>query len=176
VDAENRRIQIFERLIDSDSPITGTELSKLYDVSRQVIVQDIAILRASGKEILATPNGYLIVKKKNNNKIKKTYAVKHDMNQLEKELLIVVDAGGTVIDVCVEHAIYGEIRGTLMIDCREAVYSFIGKLEKTGAKPLNILTNGVHLHVVEADNETSHSIITKRLRDEGILLESIKPV
>ncbi len=171
MDAEKRRIKIFNKLNDSDCPITGTELSRLFNVSRQVIVQDVAILRASGKDILATPNGYLMENTKDKEKIKKIYAVKHDIDKLEKELLIIVDAGGTVIDVCVEHAIYGELKGTLMINCREAVYSFIKKLKNTGAKPLNTLTDGVHLHLVEAESEESHLIITERLRDENILLE-----
>ena len=53
-----RRRRILERLRPQASPIPASELAREFRVSRQCLVQDVAILRASGQEILATPRGY----------------------------------------------------------------------------------------------------------------------
>ncbi|MBZ4687529.1 MAG: hypothetical protein JG764_1162 [Clostridiales bacterium] len=171
MNAEKRRKEILNKLVASQEPITGNELSTVFNVSRQVIVQDIAVLRAAGNEILATPSGYLVINTGTDNKIKKIYAVKHSSDELEKELLIMVDSGGKVLDVIVEHALYGELKGLLMLACREDVYAFVKKLKETGAKPLSSLTTGIHLHTVEAPNEEIHNKIAEKLKKEGILLE-----
>jgi transcriptional regulator of NAD metabolism len=70
--SETRRKAILEKLETSSDPITGTALADFFQVSRQVIVQDIALLRASGLGILATSNGYLIPKAQDTERLVKT--------------------------------------------------------------------------------------------------------
>jgi len=171
VDAQDRRKHILQKLSGSEQPITGNELAESFQVSRQVIVQDIAILRAAGNQILATPQGYLLTGNKLPKKFQRTFAVQHDRKELEKELLIMVDAGGNVLDVIVEHPLYGELRGLLMLSCREDVYSFVKNLARSGAKPLSSLTGGVHLHTVEAASEKCLERIEEKLSEENILLK-----
>lgn len=169
-ESEDRRSGILEALAGAGGTLTGAELAEMFHVSRQVIVQDIAILRAAGHGILASPQGYLLLPGDSPGKCRRTFAVQHDRQGLEKELLLMVDNGGKVIDVVVEHALYGEIKGLLMLNCREDVYTFEKKLDRHRAKPLSSLTEGVHLHTVEADSEEILDRIGLKLVQEKILL------
>ena len=108
-----RREEIIKMLIESNKAIKGTELASLFGVTRQIIVKDIAILRAEGNTIIATPDGYIY--NKNTNKVKSIIAVNHNQNEIIDELKIVVKYGGIIEDVIIEHPLYGEIRGNLMI-------------------------------------------------------------
>src|ERR1700722_10298839 len=56
----NRRRKIVEWMRAHKGPVHGSELARQFGISRQCLVQDVAILRASGKEILSTPQGYLL--------------------------------------------------------------------------------------------------------------------
>src|ERR1035438_4626597 len=56
--AERRRRGMLSWIRNQASPVQGGDLARRFRVSRQCVVQDIAILRASGTEILATPSGY----------------------------------------------------------------------------------------------------------------------
>ncbi|MCX7696052.1 MAG: transcription repressor NadR [Caloramator sp.] len=167
---EERREAILSYLKRSSSPVKGGELSKLYNVSRQVIVQDIALLRAEGHDIIATPQGYVLMVN-NNQFIKKIIAVKHDENQIEEELRTIVSLGGRVLDVTIEHKIYGEITGKLMLRSIYDVEMFINKLRESNAKPLSNLTEGVHIHTIEADSERDMERILKALQEKGFLIE-----
>jgi len=169
VSSDERRRQILEKLAQAGQPVTGAELAREAGVSRQVIVQDIALLRAGGSQILATPRGYFL-QDDAHTKCRRTYAVRHDQEGLEQELLIMVDQGGTVLDVVVEHPLYGEIRGLLMLSCREDVYGFVNNLKHSGALPLSSLTGGVHLHTVEAAGPEVLDKIAGRLAEANILL------
>lgn len=167
--ALERREKIL-KMLKVGEPITGGELARRLGVSRQVIVQDMAILRASGAEILATPQGYVLAPVEEG--YRRTFACRHDMAGMEQELLIIVDNGGRVLDVVVEHPIYGELRGYLMLSSRREVYEFLKNLNRSGAKPLYTLTeHGVHLHTVTAAKEEALEAIELALTKEGILLE-----
>ncbi|CEP68549.1 Transcription repressor NadR [Moorella glycerini] len=167
--ASERRQRIIE-LLDNNQPRKGTELAALLGVSRQVIVQDVAVLRAAGVNILATPQGYLLPGP--DTRCRRTFACQHDLAGLERELQIMVDYGGKVIDVVVEHPLYGEIRGYLMLASRYDVQKFVADLKASGAKPLYTLTgSGVHLHTVEAAREDILDIIAAHLAKAGFLLE-----
>ena len=61
VNGLQRRKNIITMLKQSDVPVSGTRLGKENGVSRQVIVQDITLLRVEGYDIVATPRGYLRV-------------------------------------------------------------------------------------------------------------------
>ncbi len=135
----------------SDEPLTGAELSRELGVSRQVIVQDVAVLRAAGNDILATPQGYMMVREPTQRPHRARVAVKHPPQSTQDELNTFVDHGLRVIDVIVEHPLYGDLVGSLMLKSREDVSQFMNQLQKTGAPLLSSLTEGVHLHTVEFD-------------------------
>lgn len=169
MDGAQRRTHILEILDDSNVPVTGSTLAKRFNVSRQIIVQDVAILRAEGKNIMATPQGYIIAKSQDK-KLHRVVACQHDNAQLVNELNIIVDNGGTVVDVIVEHPIYGELRGILNLKSRYDVKQFTHKLGSSNAKPLCFLTEGVHLHTIEAEEPAVFTYIEKALHEAGILL------
>jgi transcriptional regulator of NAD metabolism len=138
-------------------------------VSRQCLVQDVAILRAAGVEILSTPQGYRLPQGKPSAQ-RATLACRHTPEQTEEELNILVDHGVRVLDVIVEHAIYGELRGSLMIESRADVQDFLRRWLGTKATLLSTLTNGVHLHTVEASSRERIARAKAQLQHRGILL------
>lgn len=170
MNAEERRKAILKRLNENTGPLSATALAKELGVSRQIVVGDIALMRAANHKITATPRGYVIEGRVSGQK-QRTIACKHANDKLADELYTVVDNGGGVIDVTVEHPIYGEISGELMIFSRYDVDSFVQKLKSVNAPPLSVLTEGVHLHtVVYPDDETIERIL-KALKQKNILFE-----
>ncbi len=169
---EKRRASILKLLGHSASPITGTQLASELNVSRQIIVQDVAILRASGEQILATPRGYLLYSSEDDGKrVRATIACRHSRDEIGKELGMIVDLGGTVIDVFIEHPVYGELQGNLMISSRRDVEQFVKKLSTTRSSPLLTLTGGVHLHTVEAPSQDVLDEILSVLDQAGYLVK-----
>lgn len=167
---EERRTKIIEILKNSEEPVSGTELAKRLKVSRQIIVQDIALLRAVNRNIISTTKGYLLYYQEAQ-KANRCFLVKHTDEQIEEELCIIVDNGGKVLDVIVMHEIYGEISTGLIIKNRQDVYDFVAKLKEQKTVPLKGLTGGVHLHTVEADSEAILDSIEKKLREKKYLFE-----
>lgn len=168
--SESRRKQIIEKLKHSHNPITGAELADVFEVSRQVIVQDIAIIRASGIPVMATSSGYMIQQKHEGHRLLKTIVAKHDgFDRMEEELSIIVEFGGKIIDVIVEHPVYGEIVGTLHIATIEDIKRFVEKVKATGAKPLASLTSGDHIHTIEVPSERVYKLIVDELRLKGFI-------
>ena len=163
-----RREEIINMLIESNKAIKGTELASLFGVTRQIIVKDIAILRAEGNTIIATPDGYIY--NKNTNKVKSIIAVNHNQNEIIDELKIVVKYGGVIEDVIIEHPLYGEIRGNLMIKNLNDLNKFEIEFENKSIKPLSNLTNGIHLHTIVADDEENIKLIKRELKEKGLLL------
>ncbi|EOR26523.1 3H domain-containing protein [Clostridium sartagoforme AAU1] len=163
-----RREEIIKLLIEKNKAIKGTELASLFNVTRQIIVKDIAILRAAGKNIIATPDGYIY--NKSTNKIKAIIAVNHESNKTIDELEVVVKYGGIIEDVIIDHPLYGEIRGNLMIKNLNDLNKFENEFKRKNAKPLSNLTNGVHLHTIAADSEEDIKAIKKELKEKGFLL------
>lgn len=126
---DERRRKIVDILNRNDEPITGSELSKKFNISRQVIVQDISVLRAQGMNIMATSNGYYIPKVYEDKRNIRTVACNHKgYESIEKELRIMIDMGAKVLDVIVDHPVYGEIRCPLMINSRYDLEKFIQKV------------------------------------------------
>ena len=163
---KERREDILNTIKTLKKPISGTELAKKYGVSRQVIVQDMAILRAENHKIYSTNRGYLL---ENNFAIKKVYSVSHTDEEIEDELKTIVDLGGTIIDVFVEHQVYGSLKANLNINSRRKVDEFLEKLKSGEANPLKNLTFGKHFHTVEADSEETLNLIEKELKEKGYL-------
>lgn len=172
MDGNERREKILHILEKAQDPIKGTDLAERLEVSRQVIVQDIALLRAKGKNILATPRGYILPKSYKKSKLIKTIVCVHEsIEDLEEELRIIVDLGGKIIDVIVEHPLYGEIKSQLQIGSRYDLKLFMDEFRKTKAEPLSSLTGGVHLHTIEVEDEESFLRIKKELSKKRLLIE-----
>ena len=156
-----RRKMILNLMKESTKPLSGGALGTATGVSRQVVVQDITLLRTA-YPILATAKGYLLYPA-TEKKCRRTYCVKHTIEETRDELNAIVDLGGKVLDVMVEHDIYGEIRADLMLSRRKEVEEFCNQLDKSKSGPLNIIGCGVHYHTVEAENETILDEIAKSL-------------
>ena len=172
MEAWERRDRILKKLKSLKKPIKGTELSRIFGVSRQVIVQDIALLRARGENILATPQGYIIPHIYGEDKIIKKIVCNHKgYDEIEDELKTIVDMGGKVIDVIVEHPLYGEIKSCLEISSRLELQQFMDNLKRFNAEPLSSLTDGIHIHTIEIDNEENFKRIKETLIEKKYLID-----
>ena len=170
MEGEKRREQLITLLGQAEVPVSGTDLAKRLGVSRQVIVQDIALLRAVNKNILSTNKGYVLyVPCTGNTRVKRSFAVNHTKERIKEELYTIVDYGGKVLDVVVEHDIYGQIMVDLILCNRLDVDEFIGRIENSKSRPLKVLTEGEHWHTVEADSEKVLDKIGEKLKEGGFL-------
>ena len=158
---EERREKILKALRESRDPISGGRFSEALGVSRQVIVQDIALLRAGGCNIYSTSRGYVLEEK---NLATRVFKVRHTDEQVEKELTTVVDNGGAVEDVFVYHRVYGA--------------EYLQDIENGQSRLLSRATNGYHYHTVTADSEEILDLIQEKLQEEGFLakLQDYEPV
>lgn len=166
MDGTVRREHILQDLQKSQSAIKGSSLAKAYGVSRQVIVQDIALIRALGAAVVSTSEGYVIYAV-DQNSYKRVYCVNHENDDLEEELLIFVDNGGRVLNTIIEHVIYGEIVVDMHLNSRRQVKAFIQKTGQEDFTPLMALTNGNHYHTIEADSEQILDDIETELKARG---------
>ncbi|MBW3111873.1 transcription repressor NadR [Bacillus sp. MCCB 382] len=170
---EERRQVILDKLITEQAPITGGDLAKETNVSRQVIVSDITLLKAKGEPIIATSQGYLYMPASNKDfLIERTVACKHSPDRSEEELFLLVDHGVTVKDVRIEHGVYGDLTASIMVSNRKEVEQFMKKIEETGAAFLSELTDGVHLHTLMAQTEQKLDKAEHALEEAGFLIQS----
>lgn len=174
MDGSERREQLWELLSTSREPISGTALAQKLNVSRQVIVQDIALLRAVNKNILSTAKGYLLYHPEPK-RATRCFPVCHPTAQIEDELCSIVDHGGNILDVIVSHPIYGTISADLIINSRSDVYDFVRKVTEKQTVPLKELTNDCHFHTVEAASEQILDEIEKVLKQKGYLMAEELP-
>ena len=170
MEASKRRAQIVARLKENDGPCSASMLAKEFHVSRQIVVGDVALLRAQGHQIIATPRGY-VCEHQGSEGILATIAVTHTNEQLAKEIYTIVDMGGALLDVIVEHPLYGQLCGNLHIYSRYDADQFFAKMESAKAAPLSQLTNGLHLHTIQCKDEDVLKRIQEALRQEGILYD-----
>ncbi len=168
MNGEQRREEIIALLTVSAEPVSGSELAQSFHVSRQVIVQDIALLKASDYKILSTYKGYILQQTKGFNRI---FKVTHSHEEISDELYTIVDAGGRILDVFVNHDIYGELRAKLAIRSRRDVDDFVTQLGLGKISPLMHLTNGTHCHTVEADSIEILDQIKDDLKRKSYLAE-----
>lgn len=168
---EERRKKLLNLLKNSKEPITGTQLAKYANVSRQVIVNDINLLKARNFPIISTSQGYLYINQENNSHIEKKIVCVHTAEEAEDEMMTIVDCGVTIKNVIVEHPVYGEITASMMLSSRMDVEKFIQKVKETNATYLSVLTNGTHLHVISAPTNEQIAEAEKRLREKGYLVE-----
>ena len=169
--AERRQILV-TTLMRSKEPITGRELGDLTNVSRQVIVGDITLLKAKGEPIIATSRGYVYMHPQIDLlRTEKIIVCNHTSEQTEEELNILVDNGITVKDVRIEHPVYGDLTASVMVSNRSEVKKFIENIQITNASFLLELTEGIHLHTLIANSEQEIDNAVDALRIAGILVE-----
>ena len=161
-----RRKAIVNLLLASKTPILGSELSEQFNVSRQIIVQDITVLKGLGYEILSTHNGYVIHKSP---LVERVFKLKHTTEQTEDELTTIVDLGGTVVDVFVWHKVYGRISAALNIFSRLQVKQFLEGVRTGKSTELMNITGGYHYHTVRADSEEVLNKIENYLKEKNYL-------
>jgi len=164
-----RRRKLVEWMRAHKGAVHGSDLARHFGISRQCLVQDVAILRASGKEILSTPQGYRLPADACGAH-RAILACQHGPERTEEELHILVDNGVKVLDVIVEHPLYGELRGGLMLSSRADVADFLLRWRAGNASLLSSLTDGVHLHTVEASKRERIEQAKAELKTRGILL------
>lgn len=167
MDASQRRAAIAEQIANADHPISATALAGAFSVSRQIIVGDIALLRAGGMQISATPRGYVLPRELMGQEYK--VACVHAPEDMERELEIMVDNGCTVVDVVVEHPVYGQLTGPLHLSSRYDVQQFVEKVKAENARPLADLTWGIHLHTVRCPDRDAYERVCAQLDQAGLL-------
>ena len=168
MNGDKRRESILEQLAGSPLPISGLQLAKLLNVSRQVIVQDIALLRAEKNDILSTNTGYIIKKAV---KPQRVFCVAHSDDCILDELYTIVDLGGRVVDVQINHKVYGNFFALLNIKSRRDAEKLVERISSGESIPLKKLTQDMHCHLVEADTVDELDSIETALSRKGYLCE-----
>lgn len=161
-----RRNEILKLLRTAESPIAAKELATKFHVSRQVIVQDLAVIRASHSGILSTYRGYVLQQESGSTR---EFKVRHGIEGTEEELNIIVDCGGVVKNVSISHRVYGRITAELDIRSRQDVQEFITNLDSSESTLLGTVTSGYHYHLVEASGEERLDLIAQKLEQAGFL-------
>ena len=166
--AEQRRQAILNTLRQSDQPVSAGVLAERFSVSRQIVVGDVALLRATGADITATPRGYVMQRSPAG--LLRQIVCRHSASGMEAELNAMVDNGCTVLDVVVEHPVYGQLTGQLQISSRYDVEQFLARIRDSDAAPLSMLTGGLHLHTLCCPNEDAYTRACAALKAAGLLL------
>ena len=165
---EKRREEILKTISSADTPVSGTALAARFHVSRQVIVQDIALLRAANHSIISTNRGYLIQEEQ---EITRVFKVQHEDSEVEDELTMIVDNGGTIEDVFVYHKVYGVLRAEMNIRSRMDIRNYLEEIRTGKSSLLKNVTSGYHYHTVRADSVEILDIIQEELNKRGFLAE-----
>lgn len=166
---DERRTFIIEEIRNSKKPIPAKKLAELCNVSRQIIVQDVALIRAAGYDIISTNRGYILTEEKM--EANRIFKVNHSDEQTEEEMNGIVDLGGCIVNVMVNHRVYGRMEATLAINSRKKVHDFMEDMKSGKSSPLKNITSGYHYHKIEAENEEILDMIEKMLREKGMLVE-----
>ena len=168
---EERRKEIMDILSSALKPVSGASLAYMFQVSRQIIVQDIALLLAENKNIISTNRGYMLYQSTQNQNIhRRIFEISHTKEQILEEFYLIVDSGGTILNVSVDHELYGLIEASLFISNRADAQDFVKKMASCKDKPLNSLTGNIHYHTIEARNEEILDTIEALLKEKGFLI------
>lgn len=168
MNSAERREAILRELRAAERPVSATVLANRLLVSRQIIVGDVALLRAAGADITATARGYVM---RTDGTALRRVVCCHSAEDLRRELELMVDYGCTVEDVIVEHSLYGELTGRLDLSSRYDVREFVEKVSAGGDKPLSALTGGIHIHTLRCGDDAAFEGLLAALRAEGFLVE-----
>lgn len=165
---KKERLREIEKILNEASePIPGVELAERFNVSRQVIVQDISLLRAQNLPILSTHTGYRMDKEAGHSRVLKLH---HRDDQIVDELTTIVDLGGRIDDVFVEHRIYGKISAIMDIKSRKDIKDYMELSHNSVSTPLKNITNNYHFHTISADDEETLDLVEDALTDKGYLV------
>ena len=167
--AARRRDEILQALAGASGPVSAAALAARLGVSRQVVVGDVALLRAAGSPIVATPRGYVLGGGQEGGGVRCTVACRHGLDGLLDELYTVADCGCGVLDVTVEHPVYGQLSGQLQVFSRYDADVFWDALQKNGAQPLCSLTGDIHLHTLVCPDEARKARVLAALEEKGYL-------
>lgn len=175
MNGEERRKQILLILTKADKPVSGLALAEKFEVSRQVIVQDIALLRANGTAIFSTNRGYLL---EQNGEVSRVFKVIHTDDEVEDELTTIIDCGGKVVDVFVYHKVYGVLRAEMNIKSRRDIQNYRNGITSGKSTLLKNVTSGYHYHTITAESEEILDLIQEKLQERGFLakLQDYEPV
>lgn len=165
-----RRKAIVNLLLSSKEPVSGSELSRQFGISRQIIVQDISVLKGTGCEILSTNQGYVIQKSP---LCERVFKVRHTTNETEDELSCIVNLGGTVVDVFVWHKVYGKIEANLNISTQLHIKQFLEGVRTGKSTELMHITSGYHYHTVRAENEAVLDRIEAALTERNYIVPEL---
>ena len=168
--ADERRKELSSILMSESNPVSGSKLSSLLGVSRQIIVQDIAVLKASGYEILSTHSGYVL---RESPLAERVFKVRHSSLQTEDELSLIVNMGGTVVDVYVWHKVYGKIEANLNIFSELSIEKFMEGIKSGKSTELMHITDGYHYHTVRAESNAVLDAIESELVCRGYIVPEI---
>lgn len=169
MDARERRRAILAALLAETDPVSGSALAREVGVSRQVVVGDIALLRADGHDIVATNRGYVLREPGSTGVPTRLVKVHHGEDQLFDELAAVVDRGGAVLSVMVNHRVYGKITADLDIRNRRDIERYLDGIRSGKSVPLMTVTSGYHFHRIAAESEEALGDIETALADLGFL-------
>ena len=168
--AEKRRREIVALLMGSQEPLSGGALAQQTGVSRQIIVQDITVLKAAGYDIISTHRGYVI---KSAPSVERVFKVHHDSDRTAEELSAIVSLGGIVVDVYVWHRVYGKIGAGLNIFSELGVKQFMEGLKSGRSTELMHITGGYHYHTVRADSAAVLDEIQQYLTENGYIVPEV---
>ena len=161
-----RRGEILKILHNADAPVAARELAGKFGVSRQVIVQDLAVIRASTPGILSTTKGYVI---QQDSSCTREFKVRHSQDKAAEELNLIVDCGGRVRNISISHRVYGRISAEMDIRSRQDVQEFLQALAGGASTVLSTATDGYHYHLVEAATPDRLHLIGQALQDADFL-------
>lgn len=165
-----RRKAIVNLLLSAKEPISGGELAQKFGISRQIIVQDITVLKGTGYDILSTNQGYVMQKSP---LVEKVFKVRHTTEQTEDELSCIVALGGTVVDVFVWHKVYGKIEASLNIFSPMHIRQFLEGVRTGQSTELMHITGGYHYHTVRADSEEILERIEAALTERNYIVPEL---
>ena len=165
-----RRKAIVNLLLSAEDPVSGGELAQKFGISRQIIVQDITVLKGTGYEILSTNQGYIMQKSPLKERV---FKVRHTTEETEDELSCIVALGGTVVDVFVWHKVYGKIEAALNIFSNLHIKQFLEGVRTGQSTELMHVTGGYHYHTVRADNEATLDRIESALKERHYIVPEI---
>lgn len=168
--SSERRKSLITLLLNSQEPLSGGDLAEKFGVSRQIIVGDIAVLRASGYEIISTHHGYIV---NETPLVERVFKVRHSREQTEDELSLIVGLGGTVVDVFVWHKVYGKLEAKLNIFSDMHIRQFIEGVRSGKSTELMNITGGYHYHTVRAESEEILDSIYSALEERGYIVPEI---
>lgn len=175
MNGEERRNELLKILSESKVPVSGSELSRKLNVTRQVIVQDVALLRANGQKIFSANRGYVLF---SGNDRERVFKLIHSDDDVMEELTLIVDLGGKIKDVFVYHKAYGVVKAEMNIRSRKDIADYVANIKSGKSKLLKNVTSGYHYHTVTAEDKETLDEIENKLREKGFFakLNEYEPV